>query len=338
METTSPIYPNLYIALVGKPGVGKTRVIMKARGLLEQLEKFFIAPTSMTSASLVDALAEAHCIIPKYPGPALDFHSMAVMSDDWSALLVGLDNEGLIGSLTQFYDCHSYLHTRRVGAIRIQLDHPQLNLLSGTTPTDLVRFMPELAWGQGFASRVIFVHSTERVVCDDFAEGIRDLPTDMIDDLRHIAALDGCFTISEGFKKAVNDWRAGDERPKPSHPKLEHYNNRRRVHLYKLAMVHSVAHGDNLTLTADDYRGALFWLREAELNMDAIFGAAGTVDSQLQDEFIAWLAGHGPATQSQVIRQATRMFPGHAVLKVIDLLALAGRIKKDDEEFRATGL
>ena len=334
----TPVYPNLYIALVGRPGVGKTRPIMKARSFLSQLERFHIAPTSMTAASLVDALAEAHCIYPLYPGPALDFHSMTIMSDDWSALLTGIDNEGIIGAFTQFYDCHPYLHTRRIGQIRIQLDHPQLSLLSGTTPTDLLRYMPELAWGQGFASRVILVHSTEKNVRDDFAPGGPSInPDDIIEDLKYITTVIGRFSVSEEFRKAVNEWRAGNEEPRPSHPKLEHYNNRRRINLYKLAMVHSVDRGSDLVLSRSDFDGALHWLREAELNMDAIFSQASTVETSQHDELVTWLAEHGVATQNQLLRRASRIFPSHAVLKVVDLLIMSGRIEKDGDEFRATG-
>src|SRR5882762_3010598 len=51
MTTWSPIYPNLYVFLVGRPGVGKSRTIGQGRKLLEELPDLHVAPTSMTMAS-----------------------------------------------------------------------------------------------------------------------------------------------------------------------------------------------------------------------------------------------------------------------------------------------
>src|ERR1700678_2952804 len=52
LTTTDQIFPNLYTILVAPPGIGKTRTIMSARKYLAELSDFYIAPTSMTMASL----------------------------------------------------------------------------------------------------------------------------------------------------------------------------------------------------------------------------------------------------------------------------------------------
>src|SRR5262245_36320651 len=51
-----PLYPNLYIVLVGTPGAGKSAIVSYCEKLLRALEEIHVAPSSVTSASLVDAL------------------------------------------------------------------------------------------------------------------------------------------------------------------------------------------------------------------------------------------------------------------------------------------
>jgi hypothetical protein len=103
-------------------------------------------------------------------------------------------------------------------------------------------------------------------------------------------------------------------------------------------MISSIDRGDSLRLTHQDFRRALTWLQETEVNMEAIFNVASTVDAHMQDELVAWLVANGPATQPTLIRRAARMLPQYSVEKTINLLALAGRIEKqDDGTFVALG-
>ena len=60
--------------------------------------------------------------------------------------------------LTEFYNVRPYGQRRRgQGGLKIDIERPQLNMLVGTTPSNLMKFMPDDAWGMGFASRILFV-------------------------------------------------------------------------------------------------------------------------------------------------------------------------------------
>lgn len=304
---------------------------MRARQYLSGLHDFRIAPTSVTMASLVDFLCEgAHRIIQKYPPPALDFNSATFFADDWSAFMHTWDVE-LVGGLTQFYDVHQYERWRHAKQIKIKIERPQLNILAGATPQDLLTSMPANVWGQGFMSRVVMIFSNERFITDDFASKNRELDDDLKHDLNLIYNLEGQFEVSKEYRELAYEWRQAGEGPKPQHPKLEHYNTRRRAQVYKLSMVHAVDKNDSLRLTATDFKAAVAWINEAELGMEKIFNVAATVDAQLQDEVVAWLRGKGSVTQTQLVHKASRLFPGYAVLKVIDLMVYAGRIAKDED-------
>ena len=334
ITTSDKLYPNLYTILVGHPGVGKTRTIMSGRKFLAELPEFHIAPTSMKMASLVDALLAAKRTIINLPNPAFEFHSLTLLMDEFSAFMHAYDYE-LAAGLVTLYDCAvPYEQKRRgYGGLHIKIPHPQLSLLAGTTPGSLARFMPTGAWDEGFASRLVLVYTSERFVGDDFAQAKRELPEEMIHDLKVIYSLQGEFQVDEGFRHAVSAWRDGNEQPKPSHPKLTHYNTRRRTHVYKLAMVSSVDRGQGLRLTVEDFQRALSWLTEAEFVMPNIFEEGLTsIDSRAMEEILDFIRrAKAPVPHHRLVHETARRVPAYAVLKLIDLMWLSGRLKKSED-------
>ena len=308
---------------------------MSGRKFLAELPEFHIAPTSMKMASLVDALVDAKRTVIHLPNPALEFHSLMLMMDEWSAFMHVYDDE-LAAGLVTLYDCTiPYEQKRRgYGGIHIKIPHPQLSLLAGTTPSSLIRFMPEGAWTEGLASRLVMVYSSERFVGDDFAQVRRDLPEEMIHDLKIIYSLQGEFQIDESFRHAVSAWRGGNEEPKPSHPKLTHYNTRRRAHVYKLAMVSSVDRGGGLRLTVEDFQKALGWLSEVEGVMSEIFEEGTTsVDARVIDEILDFIRRQGkPVPHHRLVLETSKRVPTYSVLKIIEIMRLSGRVKWSEDQ------
>ncbi len=214
--------------------------------------------------------------------------------------------------------------------MKIKIDRPQVNLMSGTTPSNLINLMPESAWDQGFTSRVILIHSDERIVGDDFAGVTREMDDKLIHDIKMIGALSGEFKVTEDYRRAVNDWRALGEPPIINHPKLLHYKTRRRVHLYKLSMVSAADRGDVLLLTKEDFNRAMGWLVEAEVYMPDIFTAGSTgTDARAIDEIAHYIRsvdkGDG-VPEHQIINFARARVPMHSILRVIEIMVASGQI------------
>jgi hypothetical protein len=306
---------------------------MSGRKFLAELPEFHIAPTSMKMASLVDSLLSAKRTIIALPNPVIEFHSMAILVDEWTAFMHAFDDE-LVGGLTTFYDVVvPYEHHRRGKDIRIKIPRPQLSILAGSTPSNLIKFMPEFAWDQGFTSRVILIYSDERFIGNDFAFNRRDLPSEMIHDLKLIYSLQGEFEVSKEYEEAVLSWREKGESPKPSHPKLLHYNTRRRAHLYKLSIIACIDRGSRLRLELEDFNTGLGWLLEAELTMPMIFEAGSTtVDARAIDEILDFIRRQEkPVPRHKLIHEAAKRVPTHAVLKVIEIMYLSGRLKVSED-------
>lgn len=333
LQTSAPLYPNLYVFLVGHPGVGKTRTIMACAKFYRELPDFHLSPTSMSMASLVDALVDAKRTIIRLPEGPLEYNSMFIVADELSAFMHKFDDE-IIGGLTTFYDVTvPYSQRRRGNDIKILIKHPQLSILSGTTPSNLIKFMPENAWDQGFTSRVIMIFSDERIISEDFfALPTRDLPAPMVHDLRLINSLSGQFEATEDYRNAINNWRKVGQEPVPNHPKLIHYNTRRLAHLLKLSMVAAVDQSNQLLLTKDVFNTAIRWLLEAEVSMPEIFKAGGTgADSKAMDEIYHYILSMDlkrvGVPEHKVVNFARERVPAHSVMRVLEIMSRGGLIE-----------
>lgn len=278
------VYPNIYCGLVAHPGVGKTKTVYAARDYYLELPEPKLAPTSMTGAAMVKALEKSKRTVMHMPEGTFSYNTMYVTADELTAFMAKYDEEAA-GLMSHMYDVSAYRRVRMTENQDTKIERPQLNLILGTQPSMLLNYLPERAWEQGFCSRTIFVFSDQRTVGDDFIETDTALDPDLTHDLLSISGLVGGFGITEGYRTAVNNWRALGEPPVPTHPRLLHYCTRRRMHLYKLSMVSAIDRSDVLLLTVDDFNRALTWLINAETTMPDIFKAgAGNADARAMDE------------------------------------------------------
>ena len=296
---------------------------------MREVPEFHLGPNSVTMASLVDCLVEAKRQLIRLPDPMIEYNSLTIVADELSAFMPMYDPP-LIGGLTTFYDCVPYAEQRRHHrqGEKLEIESPQLNILCGSTPSALLKMLPDIAWEQGLMSRVIMVYSDQRPIIDIFANQNGTMPQEMVDDLKSISSLFGEFTWSDRFARSVHNWRTGGQVPTPKHPKLVHYNSRRLGHALKLSMVSAIDRGNILRIEDIDFDRAIEWLVEAEALMPDIFRAGQlSPDSQAMDEVLAFINGHDLVGETQIVNFARRLLPAHSVMKVIDVMERSGVIK-----------
>ncbi len=336
------LYPNLYVFLVGKAGIGKTRAVDAATTHLRELPKFFLAPTSVSRASLVDCLDESKRQIPRLvQGEAMvEYNSMFVAVDELSALMHQWDTD-LVSALTKFYDCNPYAEAKRKDVLRHDLAAPQLNVLCGTTPSNLMCLVPSTAWSQGLMSRVILIHTNTKEPKEFGAGGVRSIvDPDLLHDLRVLMNEYGEITYNADYARLMNEWRDGGMSPTPTHPRLIDYCARREAHLLKLSMIACMDLGHPRMLTAEHFNIARYWLLEAETTMGDIFSlGSSSVDSRAMDDIHDFVKRQGkPIPQYQIIHFARNLVPAHSVKQILELMSLAGMIGKVGEDARGHGL
>lgn len=335
--TKGDLYPNLYTLLVGYAGTGKSITIAAAEQMLRTQEALHLAPTSVTMASMVDELSEAKCTVLR-PGkvpPLVEYNSLHLLADEFGALVHKYEAE-LMNGLQKIYDGGYYAQRRRGKDLYVEIQHPQLNILAGTTPAFLGQFMPEGAWDQGFASRIIMVYSGDRTLTDIFDVTGDDAPAghqDLIYDLALIYGLYGPMSLSPGAIEAFRTWRSEGEKPVPHHPKLTNYCSRRTAHVLKLCMVASASRGGDMQITLEDFELARGWLLGAELTMPDVFSAA-TIggDSAAMEEawfyvFTNWSKKKKPIQEHELVHFVRERVPAHAVMRVLEIMERDGTLK-----------
>lgn len=335
LNTGGYLYPNCYIWLIGKAGIGKTRAIGAAGKLIRGIEGLHFGATSMTSASLVDHLNEAKCKIVRFPNEMLEYNSLCIIADELSAYMSKWDTE-MAASLTQFFDNEPYAQGRRVANIRIKIQKPQLNMLVGSTPANLMGLVPDIAWEQGLMSRVFLVHSHERPLVNifDAANANRPIPKELEHDLKIISTLEGQFGWTDAWAEAMHNWKlAGNRIPDlaevPDHPRVQSYVSRRYSHCMKLSMISAIDRGNDLTLDLPDFNRAIGWMAEIEARMPDIFSeGALSPEAKAQEDIIHFVKCAGPKgiPETKLLNFARERLPGREVRMAIELLEKSGTI------------
>ena len=332
------LYPNLYIVLVGPPGVGKTEAIWRGREALARLGTHHLAPGSVTKASLIDALNKAarHIVRPKETPASIVFNSLQVVSNELGVLLPAYDNE-FMNTLQDLYDCKGYSETRRSRELAIEIKNSQLSILAGCTPSYLQALMPEGAWDQGFISRTLLIYSGERVLRPlfEFAEDNPDEAKFLQSELKIRSAAYGKVSFTPAAAARMEAWHSSGGVPKPEHPKLYHYTSRRTVHALKLSLIASMSESPDLIITEDHVGRAIDWLVEAEVYMEDIFKEMGATShgDLLQDiwHFIFRAynkEGKKPVKESRVLNYVSQRTPAHNVARTLEIMEQGQVIEK----------
>ena len=336
------LYPNQYVILTGPAGVGKSLCTRIAHELLDGLRSpetpFHLAPTSLTKASLIDKLDEAQRRImrPQEDPSIVMFNSLQVVANEFGVFLPSWEAE-FMNTLTDLWDCGRYAESRRTGNTSINIPNTQLNLLSATTPAQLMNLLPEGAWEQGFMSRVLLVYSGETAFTDLFAELDTDgkLFKSLQEDLKLIYKMYGELTVDEETQQALNDWGRAGGPPIPDHPKLITYRQRRIAHVLKLCVVSSVSCGDDKIISIENFAEALDWLVELETYMPDVFKSLKLGgDARAIEELLHYIyqkyhkLGKKHVPEHLVIAFLQERVPAHNIDRIIDVMERGKLIEK----------
>lgn len=330
------LYPNLYTLLVGPPGSGKTRALTECEDLWHVLTDHKIAHTSLTKASLVDALRDAERSVLGHPDLGT-FNSLLIACGELMNLIPQYDT-AFMGMLTDVYDNKQYSEKRRSKDIDFVIKCPQINMIGCTTASFLTDLMPPGAWDQGFLSRTIIVYSEGLSAAKPLNLLDDEKPRDPVleaalkKDLVSIGNRVGKLIFERDAAGLLETWNQTRKNHDPAHPRLTHYNTRRMVHLLKLCMVAAANHGSP-TITSHDVQTAQNWLAEAEGVMADIFLAmASGGDARVINECHHWLIVQQVRSNKAQTGASLRQFlagriPAHSVERVVDLMFRTGAIK-----------
>jgi len=281
--TALTFYPNLYIVLVGPSATGKGTAMNPGLNILNEIPAVRMSAQATSLQALIRHLKDTNLTDIDPDSGAQHFHSsLTVFSKEFTVFL-GYHNRELMAALCDWYDCDRKWVYETISRKREEINGVWVNLIAGTTP-DLIRSsLPIESIGGGLTSRIIFVFEEKQaklVALPTETNYERSLFQNLVQDLEKISLLSGTFTWTDGFVKLWEEFcHHAVDHPPFYDTKFDGYNGRRRVHLMKLSMIHSISRGRNeLLLEESNLKEAMNTLTEVEQKMNLVFKGVGKSD------------------------------------------------------------
>lgn len=269
-----PLYANFFVALVGPPGIGKTRAIRFSKALLAELPHFALSPNSLTKEKLIDNLVEAVKVVNTPSGGLFSQSAYACLLDELSTFVRHKDYE-FMTQLTDLFDCPKIWESETISRGTKRIENLFLSILGGITPKSIQTNWGEAAIGMGFTARLNLIYSEEAKAIDLFGQA--DVPdlSDLLHDLKAIHTLHGRFSVTKDAAKFLQSWVSTGMPPMPADTRFAEYNPRRSIHWLKLCMVHSAAAASDLIITTEHAERAKRDLLEYEAVLPLAFEHLG---------------------------------------------------------------
>ncbi len=339
-----PIYPNMYIVLVGPAGSRKGTAMRPAKELLEALG-VKMAAEAITREMLIRELASSLEAEPNEE-KGVDMHcSLTIFSEELS-VFIGQNQWELVSNLCNWYDCSDRWTYRTKHQGDDEIYGVWVNLFGATTPDYLRTSLPEDAIGGGLSSRMVFVYGDKKEHLDIFPFLNKDktlMRGDLTHDLRHINMMRGEFGMSKDFMAAYAKWYEYSDKNPPFEEKIMlGYNERKATHLRKLTMAMSASRSDDMVLRGEDFQRALTILESAEKDMLKVFKGRGRLrDSDIAEDIVYLLRAQREVKASEIMRRYYRDIDTDMLDKLIQTLQRAGLckliVKGPDTIIRYTG-
>lgn len=328
----SKIYPNQYVMFMGSPGSRKSTAINVGTRLLKNLGYTrFAADRTSKERFLMDMrqFDTNEMETEDLEALTLDEPSEIYVVAEEFTDFVGNNNMDFITCLTKLWDCPSEYKHPKIHGKSVIVNEPVVNILSGNTAQGFALAFPPEAIGNGFLSRLIFVHGdiTGRKVTfpeapDPLVEEtatcyLRDMKKHVKGALQVAPEAEGlCTKLYEGFK-GIEDHR------------FKHYSTRRFTHLLKLAII--IAATDmSLMIKEIHILKANTLLHFTETRMPKALGEYGKskysdVANQIMDILNA---AHDPVTLTQLWKKLAKdLTKMQELLEIVKNLQYAGKIQ-----------
>src|SRR5574343_437947 len=238
------VYPNLFINIVGEPASRKTSAINIIMGLLKDVGYTTVATGKTSKEKFLEDLHSGFnyntCETIDDLVNALNRTGDKQISDcliahDEFTNFIGQQNYDFASLLGELYDSKSEHPVRMKHGKSFVIKNPQLSILAGNTHTGLSQAFPPELLGQGFFSRMLFIHGDPTGKRITFPEDPdMKLKKELVDGLNYIKSMEGRVSCTPGAAAYLD--KVYKAYPMMQDYRFKHYHSRRLTHLIKIAM------------------------------------------------------------------------------------------------------
>lgn len=313
-QKNAPVYPNIYVVIVGPPAVGKTmpaKILGDAlRGIMVEKtsvsgEKYLtemvkVAPQCVTLERLYEILARSVESFKYMDKPKIHSSMSFILADEMGLLFKNADQiKNLTNFLNAGYDCmNKFEYETKHGAPNI-ITNMCVSFFGCCTPAWISKNLDPSSIDEGWASRIFFIYGDKKRQLTTYYEYSPEQLV-ALDDLkkhfRAIAAVAGEVTFSDEARAYFDQWYQNESEGGRINrdPRMDHYYSRKRIHTWKLAMLAHFAEKTDLVVTLQDMKQAFKWLAEAEVDMHkALASVNSNPVSRLAEEIVRQVMGAG---------------------------------------------
>lgn len=331
-QGTYRIMPNFYIVLIAASGQKKDTAINLAAKLLRRASPGpNVISQKITPEALISALIEK-----QEETPSGKCGGIVIAGELATFLDKGAMDRGLGPMLTALWDCSPFEYQTKARGIEC-IENGYLSLLGGSTIELFRGSLPKESIGGGFTSRTMFVYEEATpppvawVDHDPLREGIE---AELVAYLERLMTLEGPIAVSPEAKDYyIADYNArhrGDNLR--TEPMLRNYENRRHVHLFKIAMALMLSESPRMVIEPHDLQGAKIILEEAEQYlprvMELILASEVGVSSSIVYQYIL---SRKCVTRADLVRHFCSQLDAEEISKIINTLVISNRIKIDTD-------
>jgi hypothetical protein len=278
-KVAAPIYPNIYVVLVGPTSkLHKSSCCKKGKVLIENIPDVHLLHTDITVEQLIVYLSETPIVFIYAPELAITLGKQAFQGK-------------LPVYLTAYYDGDNPSYATKTAGI-YELEPPSVNILGGSTRSWLRTGLTEEKGTSGYSARFLYVvvDRTERRSTGDY--DVPEQKEQMIQILDSINYLAGEFKVAPDVWKWYEAWymKFADMLQETTDDFILGYLGRKPAHIWKLAMCFAALRQSS-TINMQDVLDAKQYMEWLEPTIDQVYSPKeGNPHAGLQDSILDLVA------------------------------------------------
>jgi len=321
-------YANMYVLLVGPPGIGKGNAVKPASKILRKLGAIHLTPRGITKRAFYSEMEGANITdIDVVNQKQVSHCSLTAVIEEFGVFLRPRDIE-FMDALADVYDNPPVWDYKTEHSGVNNAKNPCFNMLACTTPNGLRERFTDNIFEMGLPARItmVFADTQTQVPLFHEREDLPKLEVQLIHDLEQILQLKGEYQWAPETAAELEAWAATGFKPRPIDPRFTHYCTRRLAHITKLCIILAAARRDDPTIYPEDLATAREMLLEAESVMGGAVSAIGAnpLKAQIQAArvFIQLIYNRHkkPVPEHKFLRFLYSEVPVQHVNQVIDAL------------------
>lgn len=274
-------FPNLYLVLVGPPGIGKSLSLSFSKSIMNKIPDIILSAERVTLEQLYidleDSVQTAIVNDKEYK-----HSSLTILSKEFEVFLgKKANNSALITNLTDLYDCEEDpWRYRTKGKGWNTIPSVFLNIMAATTPVSLAESLPVSAIGSGLTARMLFVYQDKKykkVPIPRDSDQLVSLGNCLVNTLFEISQISGEFNFSSTSESEYEKWYVHLDTVKRicTDPLFSGWYERKPLFVIKLALLHHVSKYDTKTIEWCSFEEAIHTVEELEALMEGAFRTVG---------------------------------------------------------------